>query len=258
MPDAPTNHTVYLTKPILLGELFTESWRVFAKHWRSITLLTIVVSLPINFLTALATPRTTLPTDDPGAVFEALRSSVNPGMGVTLALLSLVGILIPLGIVAIVRAGEKNEALDVQTALGMAAHRWRAGVITALLLVVFLIGLAILLVIPAIIYGVFWAFAMYAVMHDSLQGKAALAESKRVVRGYWWKVLGNLLAVGIVAGIAGSIVAALFNGLPDGTAEITIQSTISSIASSYTIVAGYLLYRNLKAVHDPSSTPRGN
>lgn len=243
--SAPT--TVYLTQPKLLGELFQDSWNTFLKHWKSIVLLTLAITLPLNLLGAI------LSNANPTDASSAFSASDAIGVGVGIVLLLLAGFLVPLGIVAIVQAGEKNQMLGVQDALKAATARWIAGVSTSVLMGILLLGLAILLVVPAIYFGVFWSFALYAVMHDKLQGKAALNESKRVVTGFWWKVLGNILTFNIATSIAGGILGSVFSALPDGILENTIRASVASAVGSFAYVGGYLLYRNLKAVHDPKT-----
>ena len=245
--DQPMTPTAPTQQPMLLGQLFRAAWSTFVKHWKTIVLLTLIVSLPLNLLSAITSAQIGPNTGDPQQFLNGIKGVFGAGLGITVLLASLAGILIPLGIVAIVRAGDNNQTLDIQTAFGQAASRWGAGLVTSLIMVVLLIGLALLLVVPAIIFGVFWAFAIFAVMHDNLQGMAALKESKRVVQGHWWKVFGNVIAFGFVAGIAGSILSAPFYALPVGVIQTTVTSTITSVTSSFALVAGYLLYRSLKA-----------
>ncbi|MEK7570204.1 MAG: hypothetical protein AAB515_02085 [Patescibacteria group bacterium] len=247
--DQPTSApaTVYLTQPKLLGELFQDAWKIFRKHWKNIVLLTLAITLPLNLLSAILS---TMSPESASGVFSA---GYVLSAGVGIILLVLVGFLVPLGIVAIVQADAKNQTLDVHGALKAATSRWAAGVSTSVLMGILLLGLTILLVVPAIYFGIFWSFALYAVMHDKLQGKAALNESKRVVTGFWWKVLGNLFVFSLVTSIIGGIISGLFSVLPDGIVESTVKACISSAIGSFAYVAGYLLYRNLKAVHDPKT-----
>jgi hypothetical protein len=233
-------------QPLLLGQLFTNAWTLFTKHWQSITVLTLVISVPLNLISALFSSRAVEATEVMDANFFSGTFSV--GLGVTVALLSLAGILIPLGIVAILRADAEGKQLDFQAALRQAVSRWGTGLVTSIIMGILLILLAILLVIPAIIFGVFWAFALYLVMDRNLVGMAALKESKRIVSGYWWKVFGNILAFGIVSAIVGAVVSIPFRALPNGVVEMTITATISSLASSFALVAGYLLYKNLQSL----------
>ncbi len=225
----------------MLGELFHLAWEQFIKNWQSIVLLTVVISLPLNLLTAIARNQATNVATDP----TTFSSMFSLGSGVTAILFALLGILIPMGIAVIIRSSLEGKSMTFQEALSAAFGRWRAGVGTALLMVVCLIGLTLLLVIPAIYFGVLWAFAMYVVMDENLSGMAALKSSKATVSGRWWKVFGNSIAFGIVAGFVSSIVSLPFSN--DSVISVAIVGTIGSIGTSFAYVGGYLLYRTLKA-----------
>ncbi len=53
---------------------------------------------------------------------------------------------------------------------------------TTLLQILFLFGLLLLLIIPGIIFLVYWVFTVYVVVHYGMKRRAALDESKRIVK----------------------------------------------------------------------------
>jgi hypothetical protein len=61
--------------------------------------------------------------------------------------------------------------------------------LTSLLVAVVIFGGLILAIIPAIIFSVWFLFAMYAVILDRKKGVAAMRMSKNLVKGYFWEVL---------------------------------------------------------------------
>lgn len=234
-----------------LGELFRLAWAQFIKNWQSIVFLTVIIALPMNLLTAIFGRQVVSTTVNPSVI----SGIATAGNGISILLLSLLGILIPMGIVVILRGSLEGKTVDYQTALRTAFSRWGAGITTSLLMTVCLIGLAILLIVPAIYFGVLWAFTMYLIMDDNLSNMAALKASKEIVSGRWWKVLGNSLAFGLVAGIIASVIS-----IPFGRSNVisaAIAGTIGSIGTSFSLVGGYLLYRNLKANKKPA-TPTPN
>jgi hypothetical protein len=240
-PSTQVNSADIQKRILPLGELFRLAWDQFVKNWKSIILLTVIISLPLNLLSAIFN-RQMASTTSYSTFFGGLSAA---GTGISILLLSLLGILIPLGIVVILRGSLDGKIIDYQTALRTAFTRWGAGITTSLLMAICLIGLVILLVIPAIYFGVLWAFAMYLIMDENLSNMAALKASKAIVQGRWWKVFGNSIAFAVVAGIVASIVSWPFGG--SNVVSVTIANTIGSIGSSFSLVAGYLLYRNLKA-----------
>ena len=125
--------------------------------------------------------------------------------------------------------------------------------------VMILVGLAvcgglILLIVPGIIFGVWFSLAYCARIIEGIGGTAALKRSKQLVKGNWWYVLGAPLVCGIVYGICiyipfGILFAILKFGLklPINlcTPILQIPSGLAMIASTAIYV---LMFRNLRDI----------
>lgn len=61
------------------------------------------------------------------------------------------------------------------------------------------LGGYILLIIPGVIFSVWFIFATYVYIFEGIKGTAALKRSKQLVQGYWWPVLGRIILVGIAS-----------------------------------------------------------
>jgi len=57
---------------------------------------------------------------------------------------------------------------------------------------------SLLLVIPGIIYSVFYAFACFAFFWEGTLGRAAIRRSRELVAHYWWPVFGRVCFLGII------------------------------------------------------------
>ncbi len=66
-------------------------------------------------------------------------------------------------------------------------------------LFLFLAGLFILLIVPFVIFLVYWAFGIYVFLEKRTGILAALKESKRLVRGRWWRTLAAVSFVSVLA-----------------------------------------------------------
>lgn len=104
-----------------------------------------------------------------------------------------------------------------------------------------LVGLAILggiilLIIPGIIFSIWFAFGTYAVVLDNKRGRAALSWSKQLVKGRWWATLWRLLLPGLVFGVGILLVQSLA-GLPFAWLQKTAQSS-SLISTLISIIGG--------------------
>lgn len=58
------------------------------------------------------------------------------------------------------------------------------------ILLIFLIGPFLLLIIPAIIFLIYWTFAIYVLYDKKESILGSLSESKKIVNGGWWMVFG--------------------------------------------------------------------
>jgi len=76
------------------------------------------------------------------------------------------------------------------------------GIVLAILLTI----LYLLLVIPGIIFTVYWAFAAFILIKENVNIGESMKRSKALVRGKWWRVFGYLLLVYIIYFIVAFVV----------------------------------------------------
>jgi hypothetical protein len=75
---------------------------------------------------------------------------------------------------------------------------------------VFVLLLTLLLIIPGIIFGVYWIFAACIFLDKKETIKKSLKKSKEMVKGRWWKTFGFYLLFGLIL-IGFSIVISIVN-----------------------------------------------
>jgi hypothetical protein len=112
------------------------------------------------------------------------------------------------------------------------------------------LGLAALIV-PGVFLLVRWYFVPQAVVVDGARGPAALTRSGDLVEGYWWRTLGLVLLVNIVAAIPGILILAPFNSIADssGDAAWALVGSIlaTSVTTPFVALFSTLLYYDLRA-----------
>ena len=54
------------------------------------------------------------------------------------------------------------------------------------------------LIIPGIIFSIFYSFAIYAFFFEDLKGMKAIKRSVNLVKNYWWSITGRFVVIGIV------------------------------------------------------------
>lgn len=98
------------------------------------------------------------------------------------------------------------------------------------------LGGLLLLVVPAIIFGIWFSFATYIFVAEGIKGKEALKKSKQLVKGNWWPVFGRF-ALLFVAGII--------------TSNLNFIGFLIDMffLYPYSLVYGYLIYQELNAAN---------
>lgn len=109
------------------------------------------------------------------------------------------------------------------------AHVW-LGVLTGLIVT----GAHLLLVIPGIIFTVWFFFAPFVFIDEDVRGMNALLKSKEYVRGRWFGVCLRLLAIWLIAVLIASIP--------------IIGQVLALFLIPFSFVYTFLLYKDLKAL----------
>lgn len=110
-------------------------------------------------------------------------------------------------------------------------------------LATFFVGLvvglgAILLIIPGIIFGIWYAFTIFLVFEKNLSVFDAMKQSKAMVRGKFWKVLGRFTLIAIFA----VLVTLVLSYIP------YVGSILISFLAPLYLLPGYLLYKDISSI----------
>ena len=113
-----------------------------------------------------------------------------------------------------------------------------------------------MLIVPGILFAIFYAYSVFAVIIDGKKGNSALRYSKDVVTSDVWRYIGNITAAWLVTLpcyiIIHLIVTLLFGdktgnniGLLPTTGE-ALTNLCGVVISVYVMIFSYLLYEELK------------
>ncbi len=118
------------------------------------------------------------------------------------------------------------------------------GYLTNLLGGLIIFGLSLLLIVPGVIWGVYYTFILQVVALRKIRYKKALDYSKDLVKGRWWKVLGYTVLLHIVPVIIGLIIieSPIFLS---STLLYLFASFIIAVIGGYATVATTMLFLNL-------------
>ena len=112
------------------------------------------------------------------------------------------------------------------------------------LLVSLLTGLVVglgflLLIIPGIIFAIWFVFSVYTVICEDKKGFKALSRSKELVKGYWWPTAKRVFAL--------MIITILFS-LGSQFIPYLGQFAYMILFAPFSVIYSYLIYQNLKEI----------
>ena len=218
------------TSQMGIFELFGEGWKHYSTNFVKILLIIICIYVPINTIVLLIPVHESL-QDDPlrvmqlyGRIYQFFETWV--------------GCIATVGIAAIVEGTILGADLSWGDAMRQGFSRWGSALGTSILAGFILLGLTLLLIVPGIIWTVYYTFWLYVVALRNIGGKTALDYSKNLVVGQWWRILGIIIVIAIAELITGFIVNIPFWSLPDNlTVNVLSNTTMDVISSLFTVIS---------------------
>ena len=116
--------------------------------------------------------------------------------------------------------------------------------VTYVIYVVLIILLFLLLIVPGIIFMVYWYVFSLVVLDQGLSGMAALKKSKEMVTGNWWKTF----AIFVIAIILSILISSLVTAISSGNDFVSglLMAIISGCISVYFGYVAVAYYFHLK------------
>lgn len=218
-------------------EMFGESWKYYSANFVKILLITICIYIPINTIVLLIPVHESL-QNDPVRLTQ-LYARIYQGFE------TWVGCIATVGIAAIVEGTILGNELTWGGALRKGFSRWGSSVGTSIVSGFILLGLFLLLIVPGIIWSVYYTFGIYVVALRNIGGKPALDYSKKLVVGQWWRVLGMVIIIAIGDIIASAVINFPFTFLPVTMILNVISTTISDVVGGLFTVMSIVFFLNL-------------
>ena len=255
-------------RPLGLGELLDDVFRVYRRHFWLLVAIAILVALPglaVQFASGSASQFGFLISilndlNNP----DALAAREPPGLP-NLALLGLTYLvliaLVPFTVAAIPRA-----AIDIvlggpvtvrSTLAGVARRYW--GLMGVAVLYVLISPLAICL--PAFVWlFVRWVVAIPALLAEDVGPVRALDRSWTLTRNHWWRLFGILLLIylltTVVSGALGVFAFPIALAVPfipafaRGAIILTVETVASAVVQPALYLCVTLLYFDLRIRHE--------
>lgn len=99
-----------------------------------------------------------------------------------------------IGLFLLVKKNYEGNELEIfqETKKYFWSYLWLSILTTVLILL-----WTLLLIIPGIIFSVFYSFTVYVYFFEDLHGKAAIKRSVSLAKGYWWPVFGRFVVMAL-------------------------------------------------------------
>ena len=194
-------------KLISVMDLIQNSFEIYKERvWVLLGLMVIAILsgfalLPgaIVLVMGGATGILSIMSGDPEAAVNLGALLASGGLILVGLVLVLIGIIISVAVgiwcqvAAIYAIKERATKIGIKQSLVMGWPKfWSFLWISILTGIVVFVGIC-LLVVPGIIFAVWFYFAMYVLVVEGIKGTEALKRSKQLVAGYWWPVFGRIL-----------------------------------------------------------------
>ncbi|XOB40369.1 MAG: hypothetical protein ACKKMR_03620 [Candidatus Nealsonbacteria bacterium] len=227
-----------------IKDLFRNSWNIYKKDFKKF----LVIAVIFFGITGLTT--TFIGSEIPEAGVQSVPNSAfmptgaEPFFTVPWYLFFLIilatmfiGILGSASLVSAVKEVPKDWGVKGALKEGWSKY-WPFFLVS--LLTGLIIGLGFLfLIVPGIIFAVWFGFSIYTVVCEDKRGFKALSRSKELVKGYWWPTAKRVFVLMIIT-IPFSLGSQFIPYLG--------QFAYMILFTPFSIIYNYLIYQNLKEI----------
>jgi len=231
-----------------LGRVIAVGWEQYRSHFRSILAIFLIVYIPINI----------------GLTFVPVDYLIDQhglrGLKIYMKVIQLteffIGVLATMSLAKLIEGSMQGRPITWQQSLRHALSRWGASIITGLLAGLIILGMCLLLIVPGIIWGLYYSLIIYVVALRGLSGKQALDYSKAIVKGQWWRVFGYLLVINVLGVVAGIILTVPFLFTPDSRILDVASSTLADLVSALFLAMTIVLFLNNDSIRIRSESEK--
>jgi hypothetical protein len=254
-PEPRAIEPVLRLRPLGLGELLDDIFRIYRRHFGLLFVIALLLSLPILIAQIASGSASTfgflaavLPSLGNPRALAAQQPPSPPNLGLLGITYLVILAMLPLSIGAVTQATldlAQGNPVSVQSAFGAVVRRYLALFGQALLVGVTLVPL--FLCFPVAIWlAVRWVVAVPALLAENIGPVHALSRSWTLTRGSWWRLFGTLLIIYLlqiaVSGALGAVgfpISILIPFVPP-IVRGSVFLTISALANAVTLPVVYL------------------
>lgn len=244
-------------RELRLMEITAIGFRLFLDNIKTILKGVLVICLPISILLYLVQWRMMNVYDIMQAVMEA-QNAVSPEemlalskqIGITNILALCIGVFLePIFVIGVMKAmkrkleGAATGGMRVYAdAMLLEGNVVKTGIIYAVCVI-----LGSMLVFPGIYLMVIWYFYLCCIALVGKKGGYALAHSRDMVKGRWWKTYGFMIFLSILGFGWNSILQVFFVPFPNSVVKDILYTCVTYLTEGYIICCMTVLFLNREA-----------
>ncbi|HWQ25655.1 MAG TPA: hypothetical protein VN367_02630 [Chlorobaculum sp.] len=225
---------------IELDRLIAIGWNVYRRNFRSILPVVLIIALPLDLIRSLIPPGET--------ALSAGAHGMGPFTTFSVVMEMLFRNLSYMAVFMLVESSVAGNPRSWSEAFRHSLSRWPASFVTTLLAGLILMGMMLLLVVPGIVWAVYYSFFLMVVSVRSLSGKVALDYSKGLVKGQWWRVFGFQLVFLLFYVVFISAIQPLMILLPNVLIVQVATKIIYDLFFAYSQTMAMLFFLNTEAI----------
>lgn len=167
-------------------ELFSKALNIFKEHFKYILLITLIIYIPINIIVYYLWEAL---LNSPEITFKQFSNYVK----IIWWLETLIGVIASIFIIFLVKQSVDWEKKEFKEIFKKSIKKW-TGAIWANILYNIWVGLLLfLLIVPWIIFAVYWIFFLYIFVLKNIEASKTFEYSKKLVKWRWWEIFGYWL-----------------------------------------------------------------
>lgn len=141
---------------------------------------------------------------------------------------------------------EREQKIGIKESFRKGWHKMIPFVWISLLSGFICTGGFMLLIVPGIVFSVWFAFSNFVLVSEELRGMNAILRSKQLVSGYWWKVFWRLLVIELVIFIISFGITFPFRIFVNKTITDITKYFFYLLLTPFYLTYSFLLYEDLR------------
>jgi len=240
MSDSVRDQSIVTGLPSV-SNLFKSSWKTYTKSWKLYVLLVLLPLIATLIILGLAAAII-------GTILAVSGGDITPGrvaLMVPPGLVAIVGLIIvnTLSQVGFIKAIQANGDTNIRELIRSSwPLLWQFLILSFLVGITVFFGIA-LLIIPGIIFAVWFMFSSFILVNEGTTGRAAMRRSKYYVKGQFWGILGRLSLLILVLILFSSLLSSIDDPVISGLTQVIA----SFIINPFSLIYAYKLYQGAKA-----------